>query len=234
MQLLESRGKVFIFDFDGTLVDSLEVKYRARFEVFAEEPSEVQSIAERVIPCLKGKLRSEIIRAVLKEAYPQKGTEELEQDVLEYVHKYDILVEDRIVQRGMFPGVKEVLEHLSKNNRLYLSSGTPENTLRALVKRLNIEQFFLGIYGTNPDGSEDAQKAKLKNILRISASEQAPPSEVIVIGDGVEDAESARVYGGKFIGILSDRNAWANSPQTFPIVKSICEIQDADIEEITI
>lgn len=230
MRLIESRGKSIIFDFDGTLVDSLEVKYRARFEVFAQESVEVRNIAAQRIPELKGKLRSEIMRAVLEQAYPHFSVVELEQKVQEYVYAYDVLVEDRIVEQGLFPGVKELLQHLSRENQLFLNSGTPERALRSLTQRLNIDRYFFGIYGTDPYCAEGAQATKIKNMEKIKEKERVDSSDLIVIGDGIEDVESARAHGCVFIGVVSDRNAWADSPQSFPIVKRIDQIQDIQID----
>lgn len=230
MRLIESRGKRIVFDFDGTLVDSLEVKYRARFEVFAKESAEVRQIAAQRIPELKGKLRSEIIRAVLGQAYPLLTVADLDDKVQAYVHAYDALVEDRIVEQGLFPGVKELLQHLSCDNRIFLNSGTPERALRSLVKRLNIDAYFCGIYGTDPSNADGAQATKIKNMAKIKEKERVHLSDVIVIGDGIEDIESARAHGCLFIGVVSDRNAWADAPQSFPIVKRINEIQDIQID----
>lgn len=213
-----------VFDFDGTLVDSLRVKYEARFDLFASETQQVQAIAAEVIPQIRGKLRGEIIRAILARTHSElSGSDVFEKKALAYIKQYDTLVEDRIITQGLFPGTREMLKRLSAHYVLYINSGTPEYALRNLLQRLHIEQYIHGAYGVDPTRTESAGILKQENLEKIIAEKNTSAQQVLVIGDSAEDLECANTHGCPFIGIFSERTAW-NEHHAFPILASVAEL----------
>ncbi len=211
-----------VFDFDGTLADSLAVKYEARFELFANEPENVRAVAAEVIPKIRGKLRGEIIRAILTETHGSLPAEEFEARVLDFSGRYDALVEDLIVRRGLFPGARETLDELTRF-KLYVNSGTPEYALRSLLDRLQIAARFSGVYGVHPSRTEGAAAVKKENLGRILAGAGCPGENVLVVGDGTEDLASAEAYGCRFVGIASERNRWREQNK-FPVIGGVAEL----------
>lgn len=213
-----------VFDFDGTLVDSLKVKYDARFELFADESEEVRAVAAEVIPQIRGKLRAEIIRAILERTHPDLEKDVFERKVLEYAQRYDELVEDRIVSQGLFPGTREMLDNLRGRYPLYVNSGTPDYALRKLLDRLEIASHFKGIYGIDPSRTEGASVVKRENMQKIVEREGGAGDAMVVVGDGTEDFACANAHGSKFIGILTERSGWNDAD--VPVIKSVAELTD--------
>lgn len=219
---ISPRVAVVVFDFDGTLADSLAVKYEARFELFANEPENVRAVAAEVIPKIRGKLRGEIIRAILKETHGSLPAEEFEARVLDFSGRYDALVEDLIVRRGLFPGTRETLDGLVRF-KLYVNSGTPDYALRSLVERLKIASYFSGVYGIHPSRTEGAAALKKENLGRIITDAGCPGESVLVVGDGAEDLASAEAYGCRFVGIASERNNWREQNK-FPVIDGVAKL----------
>ncbi len=213
-----------VFDFDGTLVDSLKVKYEARFELFADESEEVRAVAAEVIPQIRGKLRAEIIRAILERTHPDLEKEAFERKVLDYAKRYDELVEDRIVSQGLFPGTREMLDSLRGRLPLYVNSGTPDYALRKLLERLDIAPHFKGVYGIDPSRTEGASVVKRENMQKIVEQEGGEGNVLLVVGDGTEDFDCAQAHGARFIGILTERSGWKEAD--VPLIKSVAELAD--------
>lgn len=216
--------KIIVFDFDGTLVDSSRVKHDAYFDIFSQESQSVQDVAKAVIPHIRGKLRGETIRSILEQTHRELlGTSAFDEKVQEYVQRYDSLVEERIISKGLFVGVRELLERWNSQYRVYLSSGTPHYALESLVNKLNLSHVFHGVYGVDHTRKDGAGVMKKENLFKILQLESAMGADACIVGDGVEDLESAREYGSVFIGIHSDCNTW-NAQCEFPVVHSVSEI----------
>lgn len=215
--------KTIVFDFDGTLVDSLDVKYEARFELFEDEIEEVRKVAAETIPLVRGKLRGEIIRAILEKTHPDLTGQAFEDKVLDYVRRYDNLVEDKIVDSGLFPGTREILEDVASRYALYVNSGTPDYALKRLVDRLGISDLFKGVYGIDPTRTEKAGILKRENLAKIIDSEQVEAPLCLVVGDGLEYVECAEAHGCAFVGIKSDRGDW-NKERNLPMLDSVSDL----------
>ncbi len=216
--------KAIVFDFDGTLVDSLKIKYEARFELFAEETAAVRAVAAEVIPQIRGKLRGEIIRAVLQRTHGELvGSKAFEERVANYIQRYDRLIENRIVAQGLFPGVREMLESVNVRYALYVNSGTPEYALKKLLERLKSDLFFKAACGIDPSRTEGASVMKQENMQRIIKQASVHPAQVVVVGDGTEDLDCAQASGCSFVAIRSERNEWGGQTE-FPIINSAAEL----------
>lgn len=221
---LGTEVKAIVFDFDGTLVDSTKLKYEARFELFADEPEDVRAIADTVIPTVRGKLRGEIARAILSQTHPHLPAEAFEEKVLDFCRRYDALVEDRIVSQGLFPGAREMLDAAASRCRLYVNSGTPDYALQRLLERLEVAPLLKGIYGIHPSRTEGASFVKKENLSKILVDAGVPPNEVVVVGDGIEDFETAQAHGCHFVGVRSERAALTDEHGT--ILESVARLAD--------
>lgn len=215
--------RAVVFDFDGTLVDSLALKYEARFSLFESESPQVRAVAAEVIPQIRGKLRGEIIRAILERTHAGLSPEAFEGLVSEYVRRYDALVEDRIVENGLFPGARDMLERIGEGRTLFVNSGTPDYALQRLLERLGILTMFKAAHGIDPSRTEHAGVLKRENLSRIIERVGMNPERILVVGDGVEDVECAEAHGCAFVGIRSERDVWSKD-RDVPMLGSVSEL----------
>ena len=190
--------KVIVFDFDGTLVDSNQLKYNAFFELFPSD-SLHKEIITGVLDEFIEKSRYVILREILKRI----NRKTINEDDLDYrVHasakKYNDIVVDGAKRCKEKSGAKEVLESLSKRYNLYLSSTTPETSLKDIVKHRNWEGFFCDIFGYPND--------KTSVLFDIIKRESINPGDLLVVGDGKSDRDSANSVKCEFFRISNERS----------------------------
>ena len=188
--------KVIVFDFDGTLVDSNQLKYNAFFELF---PSD--SLHNGIITDVLDEFLEESRYVILREILKRINRKTINEDDLDYrVHasanKYNDIVVDGAKRCKEKSGAKEVLESLSKRYNLYLNSTTPETSLKEIVKHRNWEGFFCDIFGYPNE--------KTSVLLEIIKRESVNPEELLVVGDGKSDRDSANNVKCGFLQINSE------------------------------
>lgn len=201
--------KVIVFDFDGVLVNSNPLKDKAWFEIFNNYPKIPQDLVADVLSRNKG-TRFDILRIIFERAgFPKEGVKQrVEAEAL----RFDALVQDWIVKRGLISGVANTLADFSKRFHIYINSGTPNPSLKMSVERLGIRHYFQDIYGSPPNKEE--------NLKTILDRENISGKEAAVIGDAEEDYHSARSQGALFIAVASGFYDWGIE-RDFSIVSSI-------------
>ena len=188
--------KVIVFDFDGTLIDSNQLKYDAYYKLFPSDGFHKEIITE-----VLGEIFEESRYVILKEIVRKVNSlivneYELDNRVQELAIKYNDIVVDGAKHCKEKPGAEEALESLSKKYKLYLNSVTPETSLKDIVTYRKWENFFCDIFGYPND--------KASVLLRIIKKEGLNPVEVLVVGDGMSDMDSADKVGCRFFHVIKD------------------------------
>lgn len=203
--------KTVVFDFDGVIVDSNHGKENAFYRLFEGNPKVPRPLVADVLARNMG-TRFDILRDIFVLAgLPADRIPEL---VREEGSRFDMLVQDWILKRGLAPGAEEVLPDLAGRFCLYINSATPEDALHMTVKHLGIGTHFRGIHGAPP--------TKEENLAAILAREGITGQEVVVVGDGEGDLRSARSCGAFFIAIASGFHPWGKDAD-FPVASDIRE-----------
>ena len=184
--------KVIVFDFDGTLIDSNQLKYDAFFKLFPSDDLHKKIVTEVLSEILEGS-RYVILRETIKRRNTEMNEGELDNNVQVLAAKYNVIVADGAKHCKEKPGAKEVLESLSKRYNLYLNSTTPETSLRDIVKHRKWENYFCDIFGYPND--------KVSVLLEIIRKETIDPDELLVVGDGKSDRDSANSVKCNFFRI---------------------------------
>jgi phosphoglycolate phosphatase-like HAD superfamily hydrolase len=188
--------KVIVFDFDGSLIDSYQLKYDAYYKLFPLDDFHKRIITE-VLSVIFEKSRYVILKEIVRRVNGLIVNEyELDNRVQELATEYNDLVVDGAKRCREKTGAKEVLESLSKRYKLYLNSSTPEASLKDIVKHRKWENYFCDIFGYPND-----KKAVLLNIIK---EESINPDELLVVGDGKSDRDSADKVGSRFFHIFKD------------------------------
>jgi HAD superfamily hydrolase (TIGR01549 family) len=178
-----------IFDFDGVLADSMDIKTQAFKTMFS--PYGVKVVEKVLKHHLKfgGLSRFEKFKYYyenfLMQSLSQKEMDELSKVFTEFVLQ-------KSIDAPWIAGAKEFLEANYKDNNFYLLSGTPQKELELLVEKRNMQKYFKGIYGTPPE-----KPATMRTII---SRYYYDPSKSIYIGDTLGDWVDAQEAGIKFIG----------------------------------
>ena len=185
--------KAIVFDFDGTLIDSNQLKYDAYYKLFPSDGFHKEIITE-VLGEIFEESRYVILREILKRIDIEKINEdELEDRVQKLAYKYNNIVVNGTKHCKEKPDATVVLETLSKRYNLYLNSTTPETSLKDIIKHRNWECFFCDIFGYPND--------KASVLLEIIRKESIDSDELLVVGDGKSDMDSSKRTGCKFFPI---------------------------------
>ena len=187
--------KVIVFDFDGTLIDSNQLKYDAFFELFSSKNHHKQ-IIKNVLNEILEESRYVILREIIKRLNTEMHEDELDDRVQKLANRYNKIVVDGAKHCNEKPGAKEVLVSLSKRFKLYLSSTTPEVSLKEIVRHRIWANYFCDIFGYPND-----KRAVLLNIIK---KEPVNPDELLVVGDGKSDRNSANSVKCKYFRISND------------------------------
>lgn len=172
-----------VFDFDGTLVLSNDIKREGFFAAVAEQPGGLERMA-RILASPPGD-RYAIFRHFAEEAGDDPG---------ELAVRYSRWCEERILVCPERSGASLALAELRRAGiRVHVNSATPTIPLRSVILRRYGEGRFDGIHG--------GHGAKRKNLEAILRQEHLVPSSLAMVGDGIDDREAALTVGCQFIGI---------------------------------
>ena len=181
-----------IFDFDGTLIESNDVKRSVFLSLAIEEESGfevMQSILE--VPNLD---RYEIWKKFATELNKNNEFASIKVDLF-----------NKKLRRAMrgtpeVAGATNLLKFAHTRGLLtFISSLTPTKELLLEIKRRNWNSFVCKAYG-----SPNEKSLTLKLVMRDFALAE---SELLVIGDGADDKESALAHGIKFFNVGEGRGA---------------------------
>lgn len=161
-----------IFDFDGTLADSLPVAVALAQELAPgvdlsdEELQKLRNMSARDIIKYSGIPYWRLLRLLLK------GKKMLSQ---------------RLGDLKVFPGIPAVLRELHERGfQIAVVSSNTEQNIRTVLEREHIDQYVSGVYGNL--GLFNKSRA-FKTVLR---DQKAQPDDAIYIGDEVRDIEAAK------------------------------------------
>jgi HAD superfamily hydrolase (TIGR01549 family) len=206
--MVHCKYRAIIFDFDGVLVESVDIKNQAYAELYKEYGPEV---VDKVIlyDVLHGGLsRFQKFRYYHQEIL-KKELSQLEE--IRLGEWFSLLVEQAVVDAPWVPGVLEFLDTYAGVMDFYIASGTPEEELRPITKAREIAHYFKGVYGS--------PQTKAEIISKILSRSGLLAEEVVMVGDSITDYESAATAGVAFVGRL------VNAQESF-LPASIIKIKD--------
>jgi len=177
-----------VFDFDGVIIESVEIKGRAFTTLFPDRPDLHDAIRAHHEGHL-GISRQEKIRWILESLLgrePDPGT------IRELASRFSDLVLEEAVRCPEVPGARSALEALGRLGvPAFVASGTPEGELRDIVARRGLDHLFDRVLG-----SPATKPAILRWILE---ERDLAPEAVVMIGDGATDWEAAVAAGVPFV-----------------------------------
>ncbi|UCC94725.1 MAG: HAD family hydrolase [Candidatus Omnitrophota bacterium] len=185
--------KVVLLDFDGVLVDSLDIKTHAFVHLFRNYPEGTrQQIRDLHLNNL-GVSRYEKFRIILKEFLNQPVSEEKLEKLASEFSRFCI---EKVIAAPYIKGAYEFISQHYRNYSLYVVSSTPETELQLILEKRGIRKYFKGAYGT--------PKKKSEICRLIIEKDGLPPSSVVLVGDAVSDLEAAQQCGLHFIARLDE------------------------------
>jgi phosphoglycolate phosphatase len=178
---------VVVFDFDGTLVQSADVKHVAFFEIFPEECAPAVSAVLKRDP--EGS-RNRVIPAMIAEATARGlPTASLQADKL--VEAYARQVAAGVEGTPEVPGVREILKTVGQHASVYIASTTPQPELLRHLELRDWTKWVREAYGF------PAKKPEV--VISLLDRHDCVPQRLLVVGDGETDEQAARSNGCAFL-----------------------------------
>ena len=185
--------KIIVFDFDGTLVDSNEIKEDLFFHVGEEYFPESSSIMSKILNDSSYKTRKDIFREFYNACISQKTNYSSASEVVtEMIDSYTHLAEKSVIKAEEIEGAGMALERLNNNYPLFINSATPSNTLKNIIYERDWLHYFKEIYGSD--------NSKVDNLKKICLSMNEEPANALMIGDSEADYDCSRSIGSEFFG----------------------------------
>ena len=180
----------YIFDIDGTLLDSAADICGAIHEVlslyvpaYAESP--------RTFEYLRGFVGFHL-DDVFTDVCPQLTRERLDEMIATYKANY---LARRHTGTRVFPGVTEALSNLGGRKGTATTKGTP--TTRAVLEQFDLLPYFDHVQGTDGFPCKPAPDVLLRSIEALGAS----PDDCLFVGDSAADMEAGRRAGIKVCAV---------------------------------
>lgn len=183
--------ELLIFDFDGTLVDTLPdialYAHQVLGEFGVKTPPTLEAVKKAV---------GRGVHELLKDLGISADQALLEEAVISFKRRYS---ETPVVRTKPYPGVKETLSGPLGNIKKAIVTNKPYALTIKILKELGLEIYFETVIGldTGYPAKPDASSVNF-----VMTHYGIPPSKVLFIGDSSIDAETSRNAGIDF--------AWVN------------------------
>jgi len=188
------RFDCIVFDFDGTLVDSNEIKRRAYFEAAAALGDVTECVSQVLNECTGD--RFQLLREIARRA--QSAAASGLPSVEDLVSHYTRYCEENIRICPAVAGAEGALLRFAQLGiPMFINSATPTAPLRALLVLRGWTRYFRDALGS--------PMTKVDILNGIQRSEDVPFSRILMVGDGEDDRLAARKVGCAFAGVVLEK-----------------------------
>ena len=188
--------KIMVFDFDGVIIDSAEVKideYRNLFSQFTKNETilnEIINIYKNSAGIPRETTLKKVFKVVLNKTISKQEIENLSLD-------FSKLIFYRLEAIEPLKGLLEYLA-IHKEINKHIISGAPNSDVSYLAKKLNLSKYFKSIKG--------GPLNKKNEITHIRKLAKVKAQNIVYFGDQKNDCIAAKSAGVGFIGINAGSN----------------------------
>jgi phosphoglycolate phosphatase-like HAD superfamily hydrolase len=189
-RLIKSK-KLLIFDFDGVIVDSIEIKTNAFAQLYHE-------------------FGMKVVEKVINHHYQNGGMSRFEKfkyyhhnflgreidknEVCQLSIKFSDLVVNDVVNSHEIQGVDEFLKLFCTGDKLcVINSATPKGEMKKIIELRHQTKYFSKIYGS--------PSSKFNNLMNALEFYNAHPKDTIFFGDALADLNASKDAGIDFIAV---------------------------------
>lgn len=206
-----------VFDFDGVLVESADIKTAAFGEMYRQYGEDIAAKAVAYHLQHAGISRHVKFRHLHRTLL---DIELADEEVSRLGAQFSRRVLDAVVAAPWVAGAREFLDACSATLPLFVASGTPDGELKTIVARRAMARYFRSVHG--------APATKGEIIAGIIARHGFAPGEVLVVGDAIADLDGARLCGARFIGrVHGGANLFAPEVTVIPDLAGLRRLLDA-------
>lgn len=183
---------LLVFDMDGVLLDSNEIKHEAMLRLF-DVDSESRLAIDRYNRRAGGVPRNEKFAHIWTEILGRDFNEEVQRTLGQ---EYERSLEDNLWRADLLPGIVDFIAH--SGCQCFVCTSAPVEEAKALLKRKAVVDLFQQVFG--------APMPKPAALAAIAAQSGSLANQVVFFGDAMADLQAARTAGASFIGVTGDRD----------------------------
>ena len=188
--------KAIIFDFDGVIVESMEIKARAFKVLFKDYPGKIDKIID--LHMMHGGLsRFKKFEMIYRDILHQPLSDDQKQDL---GNRFACFVYQEVLKCPFVNGAPDFLNRYYQELILFIISGTPEEEIKSLIQERGLKKYFKEVLGA------PRKKAELNQYILNRYKYEFNAKEVLSVGDSIDDYEGAKKSGIKFIGRINQEN----------------------------
>lgn len=191
------------FDFDGTLVESLDAKSTAFRQLYAPFGDAIADQAVAHYRAHTGVPRGVRIRQCHEMLL---GRTPGDREVQQLSDQFGAMVEDQVIAADWVPGAESFLWGHAGEPPLFIVSATPQAELDRIVEARDMAHYFQEVFGSPPDKAQT-----LHDVLSTFWIDRA---RALLVGDGLADLEAAQAAGIRFVGRVRPGDADPFPPKT--------------------
>ena len=188
--------KAVIFDFDGVITESMDIKTQAFVYLFKDQTEDVIDKVVKLHLDNGGMSRFEKFKIIYRDYLNKTLTKDEERMLGEGFSKFCY---EKMLACPYVKGAENFLEKNYKKYNFFIASGTPHTEINKIVDGRNLRKYFQGVWGS-PKSKREISKIVLKKY-------NLKNDEVVFVGDaptdywGAEEAEIgfiARIMPGEY------------------------------------
>ncbi len=180
-----------VFDFDGTLCDSADVKTEVFHFLYLDEMGERFADAVRAYHLEHAGVSRFDKIAYIEETMIGRPCDAAR--LQQVADRFGSIVEDRVVAAPLLPGVRAFLDDHRGDVRMLVASATPTEELRRIVDRKGLRDVFSDIEGS--------PRSKGEILSGYVVGYGVPAERVVMVGDQHSDLRAAVEAGTPFVGV---------------------------------
>jgi HAD superfamily hydrolase (TIGR01549 family) len=202
-----------VFDLDGTLLDSAEIKCKAFGQLFRQYGPDVEK--EVVEDHLISEGVSRFVK--FKRWYQNILCLDYSDDIgIELSRQFSEILSSQIASAPWMPGALEFLQEWHTKIPLYLASATPHAELQQLLQKRSMCDFFGSAWGF--------PTSKTVALQHVIAELHAAPKTILMVGDAEADYHASLAAGVSFCRFKHLSSGWPLQPELHPVLSRIDQL----------
>ncbi|MBL79922.1 MAG: haloacid dehalogenase [Nitrosomonadaceae bacterium] len=202
-----------IFDFDGVIVESADIKTSAFADLYQSYGASIVKEVVRYHKLNGGLSRYKKFHYFQQHLLKRSPLTQSEEEKLD--ETFSRLVVNAVINSDSVPGADKFIQIEASRIPLFIASGTPEAELNKIVAHRGLNAYFTGVRGS--------PKSKETIIAEILSAHDFTPERVLMIGDAIIDYQSAKANNLAFLGRVrvGDKNPFPKYVKTVPDLQSL-------------
>ena len=180
------------FDFDGVILDSVDVKTRAFATMFRHYEPEVERAVVDYHLANGGVSRFEKFEYYYKHILQKP----INQEILEALgREFNQLAMEGVLAAPFIDGALDTLKQLKQRGiPAFMASGAPNEEIQLIVEKRKLAPYFVEVHGYPRKKQEIVQDIATRHSYHLE--------DCLFIGDATTDYEAAKYCGMFFLGIV--------------------------------